>query len=220
MAMGQKIFWGFAFPVIFLVLLDFIQYFALDQNSIIVWGLIQIVFWCLSFIIGVAKLIISALLIYPLSLMIASIPDPFANGFGIGFIWDLLKSFFGLLLYLIAEGVMSGGDFFFQILIFFVNLFITNPDKKIATDATAIIAYNLLSATTPSGPIGSIVIVSNSWFDNIGGWFNETILDGIKTPSAIFWEDILMTTAPDWGFLTPDPPPGTHPDDPYYWPRN
>ena len=209
MALGQKIFWGIAFPVIFLVFLDFLAMFALDQNSTIVWGIIQVFFWVLSFVIGVGKLLVSGMFVYPLSLLIPSVPDPFVNeGFFtvfISFIWDLLKSFFGLISYLISAGLLTGGNFFFTLVCFIVNLFITEPARKIASDAVTITAYNLDIWWLPS----DMNLISTSMFEFAEDWV-AYILSTIKPPSVIFWEDIMCaTSAPDWAsFFDPPASPG------------
>jgi hypothetical protein len=201
MALGQKIFWGIAFPIIFLVLLDFIAMLALDQNSTVIWGMIQAVFWVLGFLIGILKLLISGIFIYPLSLLISSVPDPFVNeGFFtvfINFIWDLLKSFFGLITYLITAGILTGGNFFFTLICFVVNLFIVNPSRKITDGAVSIVAYNLGAGTSPTGVIGGIELLSQDWFNFTEDWVSY-ILSTIKPPSVIFWEDIMCAVAPDW----------------------
>jgi hypothetical protein len=212
LALGQKIFWGFAFPIIFLVLLDFIAMLALDQNSTIVWGIIQVFFWVLSFLIGILKLLVSGIFVYPLSLLIPSVPDPFVNeGFFtvfIAFIWDLLKSFFGLITYLISAGLLTGGNFFFTLICFVVNLFITDPSRKIADGAVSIVAYNFGIGTSPVGILGGVVIISQDWFNFAEGWISY-ILSTVKPPSVIFWEDIMCAVAPDWSsFFDPTDSPG------------
>ncbi len=172
--------------------------FAFHNNSIFIWGIIQIVFWALSFIVGILKLIVSALLIYPLSLMIASIPDPFSSGFGFGFIIDLFKSFFGLLLFLLVEGVMEGGDLFFNLLCLVFNLFIVNESREIADNAVSICAYNLgIGGSITSWP-GDIVILSKDWFVDIVEKINSNLIRTIKVPSVMFWEDVMMLSAPSW----------------------
>jgi len=212
MALGQKIFWGIAFPIIFLILLDFIAMLALDQNSVIVWGIIQVFFWVLSFLIGILKLLVSGIFILPLSLLIPSVPDPFVNeGFFtvfINFIWDLLKSFFGLISYLLSAGLLTGGNFFFSLVCMVVNLFIVDPTRKIASDAVSIVAYNFGVGTSLTGVVGGVVIISSSWFNFAEDWVSY-ILSTIKPPSVIFWEDILCAVAPDWAsFFDPPASPG------------
>ena len=186
--------------------------FALDQNSVIVWGIIQAFFWVLSFLVGILKLLISGIFIYPLSLLIPSVPDPFLNeGFFtvfINFIWDLLKSFFGLITYLIAAGLLTGGKFFFTLICFVVNLFITDPTRKIADGDTSIVAYNFGIGTSLTGLIGGVVVISQNWFNFAEGWISY-ILSTIKPPSVIFWEDIMCAVAPDWAsYFDPPAAPG------------
>lgn len=186
--------------------------FALDQNSVIVWGIIQVFFWVLSFLIGILKLLVSGIFILPLSLLIDSVPDPFLDeGFFtvfINFIWDLLKSFFGLITYLISAGLLTGGNFFFTLICFIVNLFITDPSRKIVDEAVSIVAYNFGVGTSPTGILGGVVIISQDWFVFAEDWVSY-ILSTIKPPSVIFWEDIMCTVTPDWAaFFDPSGSPG------------
>ncbi len=199
-------------------MLDFIAMLALDQNSVIIWGIIQVFFWVLSFLIGILKLLISGIFILPLSLLIDSVPNPFVDpdtgvdlGFFtvfIAFIWDLLKSFFGLISYLLSAGLLTGGNFFFTLVCFIVNIFIIDPTRKIASDAVEIVAYNIGYGTSLTGIIGGVTLLSSDWFKFAEGWISY-ILSTVKPPSVIFWEDVLCAVAPDWTeWFNPPATPG------------
>lgn len=195
MAFGQKIFWGITFPIIFLVLLDFISALAFQQNATFLWGLIQAVFWALTCVIGIIKLFVMGLFIYPLSLLISSIPDPFLNeGFFtvfIDFIWLLLKSLFGFVIYLLSQGIIEGGNFFFSFVVFLVNLFIADPTREISSTATGITAYNLGIDWLADDK----VIISQSMF-NLGEDWMIYLLSNIQPPSELFWEFIIPEGSP------------------------